>query len=51
MLGLTNRRLVAPSVSTDLVAVELVLPLFVVIVGLSVEVSGNNENPEMLRRQ
>ena len=50
-LGLMNRRLVAPSVGADLVVVKSVLCLFVILVGPSVRVGEDDEDPAMLRRQ
>ena len=50
-LGLLDRRLVAPSVGAQLVALESILPLFVVLVRASVGVVGDDEDPAMLCRR
>ena len=51
MLGLSDRRLVAPSVGAELVAAKSVLPLFVVLVWASVGVIGDHEDLAMLYRR
>ena len=48
LLGLTNRRLVAPSVGTNVVATVSVGSLLVVLVGPGVRVVGDDEDPAML---
>ena len=50
-LGLSNRRLVAPSVGADLVAAKSILHLFVVLIRASVEVVGDDKDPVMLCRR
>ena len=50
-LGPMNRRIIAPHVGTDLVALELLRPLLVGLVFTSVGVIGDNEDPAMLRRR
>ena len=50
-LGLSDRRLVAPSVGAELVALESILPFFVVLVRASVGVVRDDEDPVMLCRR
>jgi hypothetical protein len=51
MLGSADRRIVAPHVGADLVAVESLHPLFFDLVFTSVGVVGDDEDPVMLRRR
>jgi hypothetical protein len=51
MLGLTNRRIVAPHVGTNLVAVESLRPLFIGLILMSVGVDGDEKDPAMLYRR
>ena len=48
VLRLSNRLLVAPSVGAELIAAKSILPLFVVLVRVSVGVVGDDEDPVML---
>jgi len=48
LLGLTNRRLVAPPIGADVVAAAAVSSLFIVLVGPGVGVVGDDEDSAML---
>jgi len=49
LLGLTNRRLVAPPISADVVAAVSVSSLFIVLIGPGVGVVRDDEDSAMLR--
>jgi len=49
LIGLSNRRLVAPPVGVDVVAAASVSSLFIVLVGLGVGVVEDDEDSAMLR--
>ena len=51
LLGLTDHRLIAPSVGAELVAAKSILPLFIILVRASVGVVGDDEDPAMLCRR